>query len=91
MNKEDLTDDSAVEQPTEQGELREVVRDFIKRLRSIDQEIELLKEDRKRLFDDYSRKLDMKTLKAALQVAKIKEKVNHKDTFESFVDILDEV
>lgn len=76
-------------QPDELNELKNVVEEFTRRLATIDNEIELLKEDRKQLIDDFSDKLDMKTLKAAMRVVDIKKNISHKTTFDMFVEILD--
>jgi uncharacterized protein (UPF0335 family) len=71
------------------SELKEVAREFLDRLNTIDNELSTLKEDRKELMDEYSKKLDMKTFKAAIQVNKIKKQVEHEDTFDVFLEILE--
>ena len=58
---------------------------------SIDSEIEILTLDRKELFEKYAEKIDIKTLKQAMRVQAIKDKVSRKDTFDTFVQILEEV
>ena len=57
-------------------------------MQNIENEIDLLKEDQKQLIEDYKDRLDVKTLKAALQVIKIQRGVQHKDTFDLFVEAL---
>lgn len=79
----------APEQPTELGALSALVDEFMSRYDTIENEIDLLKEDQKQLVEDYGDRLDTKTLKQAIRTVKIKKKVNHKDTFDAFVDILD--
>ena len=54
-------------QPDEIGALRDLVKEFVGRVENIDNEIELLKEDRKSVIEEYAEKLDMKTLQAALR------------------------
>jgi uncharacterized protein (UPF0335 family) len=76
-------------QPDELKTLKETVREFMERLNTIDNEVELLKADRKQLLEDFSNKLDMKTLKAVLRIVNIKKGVSHKDTFDTFMEILD--
>lgn len=76
-------------QPNELKELKSVATEFLRKLEAIDNEMLVLKEDRKSLIDEYSKKLDMKTFKAALQVDKIKKNVDHKDTFDTFLTILE--
>jgi len=82
--------DVAPEQPTELGALREVMTEFMDRFDRIENEITLLQDDQKQLIEDFSDRLDVKTLKQAMRTVKIKKKVNQLDTFDSFVEILDE-
>jgi uncharacterized protein (UPF0335 family) len=77
-------------QPEELGELTVLVSEFVDRLRNIENEIELLKQDQKQLVEDYSDRLDVKTLQAAMRAVKIKKKVSYKDTFDTFIEILEE-
>jgi len=77
-------------QPSELGELKKTVGEFVRRLKNVENEMELLKEQRKDLIEEYKEQLDMKTLNAAIRAVKIKKKVAHKDTFDVFVDILEE-
>jgi hypothetical protein len=58
-------------------------------LKRIDSEIEILTIDRKELFEKYSEKIDVKTLKQAMRVQAIRDKVSRKDTFDTFVSILE--
>lgn len=77
-------------QPDELNDLKALVKEFMGKAQSIDNEIETLKEDRKELIEEYKEKLDVKTLNDALKVLKIKAGVKHKDTFEAFVEILED-
>lgn len=81
--------DGAENQPDEIGELTKLVTEFIERFKSIEQEIELLKDDQKELLEEFADKLDIKTLQAAMRTVKIKKKVGYKDTFDTFVEILE--
>jgi len=81
--------DAAERQPDEIGELTELVDQFIERFKVIEHEIETLKEDQKELIEEFSDKLDIKTLQAAMRTVKIKKKVGYKDTFDTFVEILE--
>lgn len=74
--------------PDEVNALRALVQEFMGKVQNVDNEIETLKEDRKTLIEDYSDKLDMKTLMAALKVLKIQHGVQHRDTFDLFVEVL---
>jgi uncharacterized protein (UPF0335 family) len=75
-------------QPDELNSLRDLVKEFVGKVENIDNEIELLKQDRKELIEEYSERLDMKTLTAALKVLKIQSEVVHRDTFDLFVEAL---
>lgn len=76
-------------QPDEINSLRALVKEFVDRITNIDNEIELLKQDRKELCEEYTDRLDMKTLQAALRVVKIKQGVDHRDTFDLFLEALE--
>jgi uncharacterized protein (UPF0335 family) len=80
----------AIMQPDEIGSLRNLVKEFITKIEAIDNEIELLKGDRKEVIEEYQSKLDMKTLQAALRVLKIQQGVAHKDTYDLFMEALTE-
>lgn len=75
--------------PDELGALKALVEEFLGKVQNIDNEIQLLKDDRKDLFEEYSDRLDMKTLKAALSIVKIQKGVAHKDTFDCFMEVLE--
>jgi len=76
-------------QPDEINSLRALVKEFVGKIETIDNEVELLKNDRKEIIEEYTEKLDMKTLQAALRVVKIQKSVAHKDTFDLFLEALD--
>ena len=75
-------------QPDEVNSLRALVKEFMVKIESIDNEVELLKQDRKEIIEEYQEKLDMKTLQAALKVVKIQQGVEHRDTFDLFLEAL---
>jgi len=79
----------ATMQPDEINSLRATVKEFVERITNIDNEVELLKQDRKEVCEEYADKLDMKTLQAALKVVKIQQGVDHRDTFDLFMEALD--
>jgi uncharacterized protein (UPF0335 family) len=80
----------AIMQPNEINQLRALVKEFVGKIEAVDNEIEMLKEDRKEIIEEYTEKLDYKTLQAALKVVKIQESVEHKDTFDLFMEALSE-
>lgn len=75
-------------QPDELNALKATVNEFLDKVNEIDNEIEGLKEDRKSVIEEYSEKLDMRTLQAALKVLKIQRGVAHKDSFDAFMEVL---
>lgn len=78
----------ALMQPDEINALRAVVKEFMDRMSNLDSEIGLLQEDKKELVEEFKEKLDMKTLQAALRVLKIQQGVQHRDTFDLFMEAL---
>lgn len=81
--------EAAERQPTEVHDLALLVEEFMNRYDNIENELDLLKEDQKTLVEEYTDRLDMKTLKQAIRTVKIKKKVKHQDTYDAFCDILD--
>ena len=79
---------TATMMPDELNALRALVKEFMDKVSAVDNEIEALKEDRKGLIEDYSDKLDMKTLTAALKVLRIQQGVQHRDTYDLFIEAL---
>ena len=74
--------------PDELNALKALVKEFIGKVEGIDNEIELLKQDRKEIIEEYSEKLDMKTLQTALRVIKLQNSVVHKDAYDLFLEAL---
>lgn len=75
-------------QPDEINALRALVKEFMGKIAHVDNEIELLKEDRKEIIEEYSEKLDMKTLQLALKVIKLQNSVAHRDAYDLFIEAL---
>lgn len=88
MNKNN--NETAPEMPTEIGAIKALVDEFMNRYNNIENELETLRNDQKELIEEFSDRLDMKTLKQAIRTVKIKKKVERLDTYETFVDILDQ-
>ena len=74
--------------PDELNALKTLVQEFMGKVGSVDSEIEQLKEDRKEIIEEYSDRLDMKTLQAALRVIKLQNSVQHRDAFDLFMEVL---
>lgn len=77
--------------PTELGELKVIVKEFMERYNTVENELELLKTDLAELVEEYSDRLDTKTLKQAIRFIKAQRKVKHKDTFDAYTSILDDM
>lgn len=75
-------------QPDSLTDLKPIIKEFITRLNNIDHEIETLNADKKELFEEFSQKVDVKELKAAIRVHKIEQKVNHRHAFDSILEVL---
>jgi uncharacterized protein (UPF0335 family) len=67
----------------------ESIKELLEEMLRIDNEISLLRDEKKDVFDRFKNEVDPRTFKAALQVAKIKTKVNHLDEFERILDVCD--
>ena len=61
------------------------IKELVEQLMRIDGEKQLLNEEQKQLFEDYKNKLDIKAVKAAIRIAKIRTRVEISD------DSLDEM
>lgn len=88
MTKESKTGGKDV-QPSSVTELQPIIEEFVSKLRDIDNEVKLLSDQRKELIEEYAEKLDVKTLKHAIRAVDIRNKVEHKDTFDTFVEVLE--
>ena len=84
------SDDRAVAelQPDELNALKALVKEFMTKVQSVDDEIETLKEDRKEIIEEYQDRLDMKTLQLALKILKLQNSVARKDAFDLFMEAL---
>jgi len=76
------------EMPENLNELAPIVKEFVNRMRTLENEEVTLREAKKDLVDEYATKLDTKTLKLALRLVDLKKKVQHKHYFDLFLEIL---
>ena len=60
--------------------MKDLVLELVERLITVENEIKLLQEDRRNLFDEYKEKLDVKAVKAAIQIAKIKSRLGDSES-----------
>ncbi len=75
--------------PTELGEIEKLVTEFMNRYENVENELETLKLDKKELIEEFSDRLDMKTMQQAIRTVKIRKKVDKLDTYEAIVEMLD--
>jgi len=89
MGRKKQKEQQADSQPMSLTELQPIVEEFMKRYQTVKNEQELLKEDEKALVEEFSSKLDTKTLKIAMQTVSLKQKVKRKENYDLFMAILD--
>jgi len=67
-----------------------VVKEFIEKLTQLEGEMRLLSEDRKALMEEYEDKIDIKALKAAIRIVKIKSRLGDSEPeCDSYIDEID--
>jgi len=70
---------------------KEVVKELVEKLLTIENEISLLQEDRKVTLSDYKDRLDIKAFRAALRIAKIKSKLGtSEDALDNILDVVED-
>jgi uncharacterized protein (UPF0335 family) len=70
---------------------KEVVKELVEKLLTIENEISLLQEDRKVTLGDYKDRLDIKAFRAALRIAKIKSKLgSSEDELDNILDVVED-
>lgn len=74
--------------PENLNDLKPIVSEFIDRYRRLENEEVELREQKKRLVDEFSDKLDTKTLKLAMKEVELRSKVERKHYFDLFVHVL---
>lgn len=75
--------------PEDLASLGPIVKEFVTRMKNLENEEQLLRESKKELIEEYSDRLDVKTLKLALKMMDIRDKVEHKHYFDLFVEVLE--
>ena len=70
--------------------MQELVSEFLDRLIALEHEMKMLQQDKKELIENYKDKLDVKAIKAALQIAKIKARLDNTSDVElnNWLDIV---
>jgi len=74
--------------PENINDLKPIVTEFIDRYRTLENEELELKQQKKELVEEYSDKLDTKTLKLAMKEVELRSKVERKHYFDLFVHVL---
>lgn len=70
---------------------KEVVKELVEKLLTIESEINLLQEDRKITLSDYKDRLDIKAFRAALRIAKIKSKLgDSEDALDNILGVVED-
>lgn len=87
-NKNAPVYDLATMQPDEINAVRAIIREYVSRKQNIQNEITTLKEDEKALDEEFATKLDVKTMKLVEAHFKLQARIQHKDTFDLFVESL---
>jgi len=68
---------------------KRLILELRNRLQSVENEITLLKEDKKDLLAEFKAKLDVKTFQGALKVLKIHDDVSSIEVLDDMVSLLD--
>ena len=69
---------------------KETVEEFISKYLRIENEKNILAEDQKELFSEYKDKMDLKAIRAAIRIAKIKSKLNNSELeFDSILETVE--
>jgi len=69
--------------------IKETIEEFVEKLVIIENEKKLLQEEQKNLFSEYKDRLDVKAVRAAIQIAKIKSRLG--DSEAEMTNMLDTV
>ena len=65
-----------------------LVVELLEKLDTIDNEMTLLREDRKETLDDYKEKLDLKVFRAAMRILKIRQKTDDNFAIDEMLDTM---
>jgi len=66
------------------------VKELVEKLKSVENEMKILAEDRKELFADYKDKVDVKAFKAAWAILKRRQNVNEIE-LDNILDIVNNI
>ena len=68
---------------------QDIIKELVEKLRTVDNEIKLLQEDRKTALEDFKGKIDIKAFKAAMRIIKVRESVDNRDELDNILDVLE--
>jgi len=69
---------------------REIIEEFVEKLTRIENEKKLLQEEQRDLFSSFKDRLDLKAIRAAVRIAKIKSKLGDSETeMENMLDTVE--
>lgn len=74
--------------PSELDEFKKQVQEYISRHEELEGHMAGIKEDLKTLDDEFSEKVDLKTLKQVVKILKIESEIAHKDTADTIREAL---
>ena len=74
---------------TSDSDLKSVILEFIGKLRGFENELDEIKEARKELIAEYSDRLDVKAIKAALQIVRIRDGIVDQIALDTAVETID--
>ena len=69
--------------------LKKTVLEFVEKLRENENELQEIKERRKDIIEEYKDQLDVKAIKAALQIVKIRDAVVDQTALDNVLETLD--
>lgn len=74
---------------TSDSDLKSVILEFVEKLRGFENELDEIKEARKELIAEYSDRLDVKAIKAALQIVRIRDAIVDQIALDTAVETID--
>jgi hypothetical protein len=66
-----------------------LVKELLGKLETIDNELTLLRDDRKSLIDEYKEKLDVKAFRAAMRIFKIRRQADNDCVIDEILDAME--
>ena len=67
-----------------------VVKDLVEKLSAIENEMIILRDDRKDLLDEYKEKLDIKAFRAAIRIFKIRQQTDNDFVVDEMLKVMED-